>query len=177
MARHARHGTRSKYVAGCRCEPCTVANRVYARDAGRRRARVGYGIEPPSPPRHVDATETREHIAWLRSQGVGSRTIMRQTGLARSTLRKIVNGERTLISPRTAQLVLAIGRHNAAARAYIDARRAHQLVAELQRQGHTVVSLSRRLGYRSRSLQLHDRITPAKLARIEHLYQQLNRSI
>lgn len=25
------HGTRSKYTAGCRCEPCTVANRDYQR--------------------------------------------------------------------------------------------------------------------------------------------------
>ncbi|CAB4195064.1 hypothetical protein UFOVP1279_22 [uncultured Caudovirales phage] len=31
----AKHGTRSKYVAGCRCEDCTDANRVYQRSAAR----------------------------------------------------------------------------------------------------------------------------------------------
>jgi len=32
MARVAEHGSRSKYVMGCRCEPCKKANRDYQRD-------------------------------------------------------------------------------------------------------------------------------------------------
>lgn len=34
------HGTRSRYVRGCRCEPCGAANREYARQRDRRHARV-----------------------------------------------------------------------------------------------------------------------------------------
>lgn len=38
----ARHGTRSKYVGGCRCSDCTEAHRVYA--AKRRAAKQ---VTPP----------------------------------------------------------------------------------------------------------------------------------
>ena len=30
--RGAKHGTRSMYVKGCRCEPCSVVNAEYQRD-------------------------------------------------------------------------------------------------------------------------------------------------
>jgi hypothetical protein len=30
----AKHGTRRRYVEGCRCEDCTEANRLYFRSAG-----------------------------------------------------------------------------------------------------------------------------------------------
>jgi hypothetical protein len=30
----AKHGTRSKYVSGCRCDDCADANRVYKRNVG-----------------------------------------------------------------------------------------------------------------------------------------------
>lgn len=32
----ARHGTRAKYVGGCRCDDCTDANRVYERKRRQR---------------------------------------------------------------------------------------------------------------------------------------------
>ena len=32
------HGTYSRYVAGCRCESCTVANRVYKRTLKRSKS-------------------------------------------------------------------------------------------------------------------------------------------
>jgi len=35
------HGTRSGYTHfGCRCEPCTEANRIYSREQSRRKARA-----------------------------------------------------------------------------------------------------------------------------------------
>ena len=34
------HGTRGLYGSGCRCQPCTEANRTYAREYVRRRARA-----------------------------------------------------------------------------------------------------------------------------------------
>ena len=33
----ANHGTRSSYNKGCRCRPCTIANRIYARKHWRGR--------------------------------------------------------------------------------------------------------------------------------------------
>jgi hypothetical protein len=34
------HGSHARYVAGCRCQACTAANRVY--HAGRKRQRKAY---------------------------------------------------------------------------------------------------------------------------------------
>lgn len=45
---NAAHGTRSRYVAGCRCEPCRIANRRYY--VGRSEAvRVAAGEVEPNP--------------------------------------------------------------------------------------------------------------------------------
>lgn len=45
MVRKARHGTRSKYVQGCRCDSCARANRNYQREYIR--ARIAAGITDP----------------------------------------------------------------------------------------------------------------------------------
>lgn len=39
--RNRTHGLRSTYKAGCRCKPCTVANREYHRPRMRERQRAG----------------------------------------------------------------------------------------------------------------------------------------
>lgn len=38
----AQHGTRSKYVAGCRCDPCRDAEALYSRNRQRRRCPNGH---------------------------------------------------------------------------------------------------------------------------------------
>ena len=37
----AKHGTRSKYVSGCKCARCVQANRIYQREYLRARRRAG----------------------------------------------------------------------------------------------------------------------------------------
>ena len=39
--RHADHGTRSRYIAGCRCLPCRKANATYFREWRRNTGRSG----------------------------------------------------------------------------------------------------------------------------------------
>jgi hypothetical protein len=38
MTMAAKHGTRRRYVEGCRCDDCRTANRVYARNLRQRHA-------------------------------------------------------------------------------------------------------------------------------------------
>jgi hypothetical protein len=38
----AQHGSRSKYVAGCRCDPCRDAEALYSRNRKRPRCRHGH---------------------------------------------------------------------------------------------------------------------------------------
>lgn len=44
----AKHGTRRCYIDGCRCDPCTEANRIYKREYRQRRA-AGVAPRPGVP--------------------------------------------------------------------------------------------------------------------------------
>jgi hypothetical protein len=103
-------GTRSRYVAGCRCQPCIVANRIYARNWERHHSRVRWGIETHTD-RLVDVTEARNHLLWLQSRGIGLRRLRDATGLSRSNLTEIRIGRRTHITRTTANRIVAVGLH------------------------------------------------------------------
>jgi hypothetical protein len=103
-------GTRSRYVAGCRCEPCVIANRTYARNLDRHDRRVRWGIETHTNPL-VDATEARNHLLWLQSRGIGLRRLHNVTGLSRTTLHEIRSGRRSRITRNNANRIVAVGLH------------------------------------------------------------------
>ena len=53
------HGTRASYSDGCRCEPCTEANRIYSREYSRRKARaIREMLQPIAEGPHRHGTET-----------------------------------------------------------------------------------------------------------------------
>lgn len=178
--RSAQHGTRSKYAAGCRCEPCTIANRTYARQLARHHQRVRYGIEAHRT-RLIDATETRHHLTWLTTHGIGTRSIANHLGLSRSAIHRIITGTRTRIRPETADRILAMGRHripNAQPdRALINAQPALNQINHLLELGHRPAHLAKQLGYQGRALQLpaNGLITKARAEQINTLYRTLVR--
>lgn len=139
------HGTRTRYVSGCRCEPCTEANRVYIRELDRHHRRVAYGIEEPRPERVIDATEARDHLRWLASVGVGSRVVAERTGLARGTVRDIITGEHANCLPKTAEKILAVGKYDRSSGARVDAADTWRKIDELLARGWTKVAIARRI--------------------------------
>ena len=165
------HGTRAKYVVDkCRCEPCTVANRLYQRERDRHARRVAYGIEPPQPA-YIDATETREHLRWLKSKHVGTRTISIRTGIARTTIWKIMAGTVTKIRPETADKLLAVGRSTVANGALVDAKDTWRRIDDLVRHGWTKAAIECALGGRGRALQIGKKRVRASTARaVEQLH-------
>ena len=165
------HGTRAKYVAEkCRCEPCTEANRRYARERDRHNRRVRYGIEAPRPA-FIDASETREHLRWLKSQHVGTRTISIRTGIARTTIWNIMSGTVTRIRPDTADKLLAVGKSTVANGALVDAGPTWRRINELLKHGWTKSAIDRALGGQGRALQIGKKRVRASTARsIEQLH-------
>lgn len=155
------HGTRARYVfgatgtlagQGCRCEPCRDANRLYARERDRR-----LKLLEPADGTHIDAGAARDHLLWLRDQGVGLRTVERKTGLARNTLRQIVTGSSARCSARTERLVLGVGR---SAGALVDATDTWARINDLLDAGWSRAAIARALhGPQAKALQLRrDRI-------------------
>lgn len=170
------HGTRAKYVVEkCRCEPCTTANRTYAREQQRRQRRVAYGIEDPDP-NWVDPTEAREHLLWLRSQGLGTRTLMKVTGLGRSALQEISQGIPRRIAKKTADRILAASTVAKPRSALVDAGPTWKLLDDLIYLGFTRTRIAQELGAKTRALQLRrDQITHKNALKVKEIYELLIR--
>lgn len=80
------HGTIGAYRAdGCRCEPCLEANLSFRRVRARRLM-----SEDSSP--FTPAGPVREHLARLRSAGVGVDRIAQIAGVPGSTVRELIYG-------------------------------------------------------------------------------------
>lgn len=65
------HGTRTRYVAGCRCDECREANRIYVAD--RRRRRGGAAAEYASRKARGLAADDPRHGTRLGYNGWGCR--------------------------------------------------------------------------------------------------------
>lgn len=175
------HGTRSCYVQHkCRCAPCTQANRDYQRNRERHHARVRYGIEDPKPDRLIDADEVRDHIAFLRSKGIGLRTIAEHTGLGRTALQQLASGESRQVQPANAMKILAVPATAQPAVTLVDARPTWQLIRQLRRVGVPKVRIAEAIG-QTRALQLgRKRIQLRHAQAIQDAYERLlaeNRSL
>ena len=139
-----KHGTRTAYTYHrCRCDQCTIANRDYNRNWQRTKARIRYGLQPPTPPRWVDATEARQHLLWLASIGMGRRTVSELTGLSQGHVKKIRDGITTGCLPSTAQKILAVGRHQLPDNIRIDATRTLEQIDDILAQGVSKVAIAR----------------------------------
>ena len=169
------HGTRAKYVfEKCRCEPCTEANRLYARERDRHLRRVSYGIEAQRPA-YIDATDARIHLQWLSIVGVGKRQVADRTGISISAIDKLRKGKVTKCRPETVDKILAVGRSKAADGAYIDAKATWQLIDDLLKHGWTKTAISKALGSTAKtpSLQIgRKRVTAKKARAVKHLHDQ-----
>lgn len=77
------HGTRSRYVAGCRCESCTKANRDYARNRYSAKLKEERG-EAIHNWQQTESAKTL--ITGLIVRGYGISEIARLTGINKTTI-------------------------------------------------------------------------------------------
>lgn len=153
--KHREHGTNARYRFGevgndwrngCRCHLCTDAAVTYEKQLARRKAN---GWEP-----YVDATEAREHLEFLRANGVGQRAVAEASGVPRSSLRLIVRGERRRVRPETLAAILGVHLGHAKPGAVVDGRRTLDLIDELLALGHTKGAIAQALGCSKKALQV-----------------------
>lgn len=172
----SRCGTRTGYTAGCRCDACREAHRVYNREWLRREARIRYGIEPPKPARWIDATEVREHLIWLQSIGIGRRLVARYSGVSGSQITKLRDGITTRTTPNTANRILAVGKHHLPPRASIDATRTIKQLKELHKAGWTKKAIGQAItgNANCKSLQVRGpKVTVDTAQKVDALWQQV----
>ena len=171
------HGTRARYVFGvtgsnwrngCRCADCSIAAGDYERN--RRRQREA------GTPAFVDATEAREHLHWLSTQGIGLRTVAEHTGLSRTALQKLRTGQRTRCRPETADLILGMHLGRAKPRAYVDGVDTLRRIEEIVAQGWTRKAIARRVvNPEAVSLQIgkNGRVTAETAVKVRDLHREV----
>jgi hypothetical protein len=168
----ARHGTRTGYVKGCRCQPCTDANRV-AQASRDQRARSG----GPSTDL-ISAARARGHLRILTGQGASQKGLARAADLNVKTIVDILEGQRTRIQPDTERIVLAITmndvRQSHAPGTLVPAAPTWRLINDLVARGWPKSWIAREAGL-GNTLQLKtDQVTAGNAQRIGELHAQLN---
>lgn len=208
-AEHFPHGTRARYVTGCRCRPCKDSNNAYyhAHQAKQLAALAEIEAGPPEAPigrkwtkpdgsvavrryknacpglempcqfgsylrrdskggicgrcRYelvsdylVDAGPARAHLLRLSRMGVGRRAVSDAGDVPASILHEVRAGRRRQIRRSTERKILGTDRGAAAAGAIVRAAPTLKLIDRLLKEGFTRGELARRLGYKTRALQL-----------------------
>lgn len=162
------HGTRLKYLGGCRCVPCRAANSRYSVFRSKLNKQ---GKSNPI----IDANNVKQRLALLSQHGIGLRSVADITDISRSVLQKIKNGERLGIRKQNAQKVLnieptAIIHGNQ----IISAKTTWKQIRWLLSEGFTQGALAKRLGYKTPNLQINKKnIKTATALKVEKLYNQM----
>lgn len=171
------HGSHAKYVVErCRCPECTAANRAYERHRQRAIRRPDGDWQP-----YVDAAPAREHVEWLRSCGIGLKTLAGLAGVPHGSLSKLMYGDPARrmgpskrLRPETSRRILAVMPWAAAGAQRVPAARTWRLLNDLIARGWTRAELARRLGKQTRALQFGDQLVLASTARaVEQLHTEL----
>ncbi len=159
------HGTRLRYISGCKCMLCRAANSRYecGRAAARRRGEWN-GI--------VAASRARKHIHQLSRVGVGYKSVAVAADVARTILAQIRSGKRRNIRAETERRILAVDVSARADHSTIPAKRTWRLIERLLGEGFSKAELARRLGYESPALQLsRHRVLAKNALRVEKFYR------
>src|SRR5581483_5514038 len=137
------HGTRARYVTGCRCQECREANRLFYH------IRIKEKIFGRSNGL-VSAQAARRHMLKLSAQGVGRRAIGAACGVADSILTLIRSGRRKTIRANTERRILSVTRDAIADKALVSNGRTWKLIDRLLQEGFTRTELARRLGSKAK---------------------------
>ena len=163
LARSKPHGTRIKYVGGCRCRKCRDANRDYERVRQAARAMgASNGL--------VAADKARRHLEKLQNR-VGLRRVSELSKVPRTILQKIRSGKKTQIRARTERRITQVRVDQLAGRTRIPVGPTLRRVKELKAAGIPEELICYHLGLKGRYLQLQPSwITVTKAHRIEQLH-------
>jgi hypothetical protein len=160
------HGTRMRYMAGCKCLLCRAANSNYeTMRARRRRQGLWNGL--------VSARRARRHILRLSEKGVGRATVSKVAHISRTVIVKIRSGQRKRIRALTEKAILLVTPHDARGKTLVPAEKTWKLIDWFLSEGFTEARLARELGYKNRSIQFNaNLVTAANAKKVEELYSR-----
>lgn len=158
------HGTRAKYVSGCRCGECRKANSDYQRERDARKRR-GEEQDPV-----VDVEPALRHMKALSKNGVGYKSVSEYSGVGKTTLFRILTGEKTHIRKSRLDAILAVHRGCFSAGSLIKAGDTWRRINWMLDEGFTKAEIARRLGAKGRGLQIRKKkVTGRTAVKVERL--------
>jgi hypothetical protein len=161
------HGTRIRYMGGCKCDECRAANTNYEKErAIARKNGEANGL--------VSTELVRKHMLKLSKKGIGYKSVGDITDLSKTVLFAIYSGNKKQCRAMTAKKILGVTPDMAADGAYICAKKSWKKINDLLAQGYSKVSIAEGIG-QTRALQLGKaKITARHAATIDALYEKLN---
>jgi hypothetical protein len=167
LAANKAHGTRVKYLGGCRCVPCRAANSRYSCE--RDRANKNFETD-----HIVSADIAREHLQLLSSKGVGRRAVADASGVARTIISGIRRGTRKHLRESTERRILAVDCDARSDSSYVPAAPVWKQIEELLQEGYTRRWIAQRLGFKSPALQFRkDQVLARTALRVKKLYEAI----
>src|SRR6266542_7107871 len=160
------HGTRARYVGGCHCRRCCVANTAYG-CARRVRERARSPLADP----FVSARPVARHLRALSRKGVGTPSVAAASDMSSSSVWKILAGTTRRVRASTARRIFAVDVPATADGSRIDARPTWVLVRQMVAAGFTKAELGLRLGHVIPKLDLGRKLVRARTA---HLIRRLH---
>jgi len=167
LAADREHGTRLKYLSGCKCVECRRANTDYqcAREAAKKLGDWN-GIVP--------ATKARKHLLKLSEQGIGRRAVGAVTDISDTILHDIRTGTKKNIRARTERKILAVTPDLASEGALISAAPTWNLIRQLLAKGYTKSQLAKLLICDAHALQISQKQVRVRTAdAVARLYKKL----
>ena len=160
------HGTRLRYLAGCKCFHCRRANSDYERERQAARAAGDWnGV--------VDAAAARAHLRRLARQGVGRRMVASASDVALSVVQAVRSGRKTRIRARTERRILAVTKACRGDAVHVDARPTWERIEWLLAEGFSKARIARELGMKRPALQIKKhRVTVRTAAQVEALWRR-----
>jgi hypothetical protein len=167
LAQRKEHGTRLRYMGGCRCIPCRAANSRYETErAAARKAGDWNGL--------VSAAKARKHLAKLSQAGIGRRSVAAACDISLTVICEIKSGKKKQIRARTSRKILSVTREAIQDGTLIKGDRTWKLINRLLSEGFSKAELARRLGYKTPAIQIKPcRITARTARRVERFYRKI----
>jgi len=168
LAENKPHGTRIKYLGGCRCIPCRAAASRYESDLQAKRKRgEGNGL--------VSTSDVLAHLKALSAKGVGYKAACEAAGVGKSSVQKAMNGTRTKMRAANARALLAVTPDMAIRDGSLISAKLHwRHIRWLMNEGMTKTEIARRLGYKTRALQINRNVVKASTAmKVEKLVRMM----
>ena len=162
------HGTRVRYMTGCKCGMCRAANSRYECDRAKARANGDWnGVVP--------ATRARARLRMLAQHGIGRRLVEEISGVGNFTLQEIKNGRKKKLRARTERRILAVTTEARGARTLVQATPVWAQIDELLTEGClTKGQIARGIGNRMPALQIGKAVVTAETAmRVARLHAKI----